>query len=393
MKLVYVHNGTDLYGASRSLLRLVTRQLSEGHQVTVVLPYDGMLKQRLDSLGAEILIDARLPLLQRSAFRNPFHIVPLLIDALRCSSAAKRWLVRNRPDLVHTNTGAMVPAWGAAARKTGIPHVVHVRESFQEFGVFWTVFQRLLAYNADMVISVSRSMADQFASCFQEKIKVLHNGFPASEFDPVPAERVQAFKDRFGLNHVLLIGLVGRIKLVRKGQDVFVRAAARLKDRFPGARYVVMGSPFPGNEEHLAALKRLIDEQGVGDCVVLTGDVEDIKAGTAAMDVAIMASGQPEPFGGVVIEAMALGRPVVGTAIGGTLEQVENGVTGFLVPPNDDKALADAIGRLLEDPALRRTMGERARQAFLAKFEFEPFYAALWREYNALVPNREGPRT
>jgi glycosyltransferase involved in cell wall biosynthesis len=153
-----------------------------------------------------------------------------------------------------------------------------------------------------------------------------------------------------------------------------------------------MGSPFPGNEEHLTALEQLIDEMGVRDKVVLTGDVEDIKAGTAAMDVAIMASGQPEPFGGVVIESMALGRPVVGTAIGGTPEQIEDGVTGVLVPPNDEVALADAIGRLLDDVSMRQVMGERARQAFLAKFEFETFYASLWREYEVLISTSERAR-
>lgn len=385
MKLMYVHNGTDLYGASRSLLRLVSRLLGDGHAVTVVLPYDGPLRQHLESQGASIMIDPDLPLLQRRAFRNPFHVFALLAAAIRSAAHAKDRLRQVGPDLVHTNTAAMLPSWGYAARKLKIPHVVHVRESFREFGIAWRLFQFILAFFSNEVITVSRAMADQFSPRLQGKIRVLHDGFPASEFAPVEARRIQAFKDRFGLHGSLLVGLAGRIKLVRKGQDVLVRAAARLKSRFPTAKYVIMGSPFPGNESHRDALERLIDELGVREQVVLTGDVEDIKAGMSALDVAVMASGQPEPFGGVVIEAMALSRPVVGTSIGGTPEQIEEGISGYLVPPNDAAAMAEAIGRLLEDGERRVSMGACGRQSFLKHFEFEPFYAALWNEYRALV--------
>ena len=86
------------------------------------------------------------------------------------------------------------------------------------------------------------------------------------------------------------------------------------------------------------------------------------------MDIFVLPSAQPEPFGGVVMEAMALGLPVVGTNIGGTTEQVSDGETGFLVPPADPAAMATAIGKLAADPDYRRRMGEKGRQRVGEKF-------------------------
>jgi len=171
----------------------------------------------------------------------------------------------------------------------------------------------------------------------------------------------------------------------RKGQDDFVRAAARLGAWHDRVRFLVIGSPFPGNEAHAAQLNRLIEGLNLGRVVALTGDVEDIKAAISALDVLVLASSRPEPFGGVVLEAMMLGRPVVGTALGGTPEQIADGVTGLLVPPNDPAAMAEAIARMLEDPQEAARMGAAGRERCLRLFEFRTFYAAVLRVYDALL--------
>jgi glycosyltransferase involved in cell wall biosynthesis len=95
--------------------------------------------------------------------------------------------------------------------------------------------------------------------------------------------------------------------------------------------------------------------------VVFTGELADPRPAYAAMDVLAMTSVQPEPFGGVVSEAMSMGLPVVATNIGGSIDQVVEGVTGLLVAPGDPAALADAIESLMRDPELRRRMGDAAR--------------------------------
>ena len=104
----------------------------------------------------------------------------------------------------------------------------------------------------------------------------------------------------------------------------------------------------------------MVEELGIENQVVFTGEMADPRPAYKAMDILAMTSVQPEPFGGVVSEAMSLGLPVIATNIGGSLDQVVDGVTGFLVPPANPEALAEAIETLMKNPELRQQMGAAA---------------------------------
>jgi glycosyltransferase involved in cell wall biosynthesis len=124
-----------------------------------------------------------------------------------------------------------------------------------------------------------------------------------------------------------------------------------------------------------------VTELNLEGYVLYTGDIEDIKAAIRGLDILVLSSTQPEPFGGVVVEAMALSRPVVATKAGGSLEQVLDGVTGYLVEPGNPQEMADRIERLLESSERRQTFGTRGNARFLEIFEFEPFYSSIVRIY------------
>lgn len=388
MRILFVHSGADMYGASRSLLRLSSRLVRDGHAVLAVLPYQGPLRAELEASGVEVLVHRRLPVITRSRTRSVRGGLSLLLDI----PASVIWLCRLsgrfQPDVVHSNT-ALILSPGIAARLSRIPHVWHVREFFAEFGKLWRLYQWYMYALADTLVCVSSPVAQQYARrILKKKVLVIHNGFPQEEFGPVETARVDAFRRKYGLEGCRLVGVVGRIKAGRKGQDVFVHAVAQLKGKFPGVRYVLIGSPFPGNEEHWVRLQTLISELGLENDVVYTGDVADIKAAYAALDVSVLPSALPEPFGGVVIESMAMGKPVVGTRHGGTVEQVDEEVTGILVPPGDAGALASAIARLLGDPDLMRQMGNAGRERFLQRFEFEQFYRRIMSLYTCAAGAR-----
>lgn len=385
MKILFIHSGADLYGASRSLLRLSSRLVRDGNPVMAILPYDGPLRDELQTHGVEVRIHHDLPVVTRQESKNLLGLISILLRIP--FSIVKIWSVirKFRPDIVHTNT-ALILSPGIAAKLRNVPHVWHVREFFVEFPKFWKWYQWFMYYFADVIVCVSTPVAKQFKErILQEMVFVIHNGFPEEEFKPVEAERIQAFRNRLGLDSNLTVGVVGRIKFARKGQDVFVKAVALLKDKFPHVQFILVGSPFPGNEEHLYNLMELIKELGIEDRVIYTGDVDDIKAAYSVLDISVLPSALPEPFGGVVIESMAFGKPVVGSELGGTLEQIEDGVTGFLVEPNAPKDLAKALEHLLSDSELRRKMGENGRKRFLALFEFGPFYEKVSLLYSKLI--------
>ncbi|MBM4223697.1 MAG: glycosyltransferase family 4 protein, partial [Gammaproteobacteria bacterium] len=197
-------------------------------------------------------------------------------------------------------------------------------------------------------------------------------------------------KAKFQLGSGPVIGCVGRIKFVRKGQEVLVQAAARLKQRGLAAKLLLVGAPAPGNEEHGERLRKLINELGLASDVVLTGELADPRPAYAAMDVFVLPSAQAEPFGLVVLEAMAMGCPVVATAIGGPLSIVAEGETGFLVPPGDASALADKLEVLLRNVALRERMAAVGRSRLESKFSFANTVNELEALYREVLKERAG---
>ncbi len=378
MKILLIHHVADLYGSSRSLLRLATRLVADGHTVRVVLQEDGPLRTALESAGVAVRRLPALPALHRGQLRSIRGVCRLLRQLVMASRWLRRWMREDPPDLVHSNSATLLPVAGRCARRLGIPHIQHVREFFAEFGWLWRVYRRLLLRYADGVLCVSAAVARQFPP---GRAEVLHNGFPEAEFARVDESAVAAFRQVHGGAEAVRIGLPGRIKLKRKGQEVFVAAVARLAPRYPQVRFLIVGAPFPGNESHEMLLRRNIRELGLDGRVTLTGEVAEPRIVISALDIVVLASGTPEPFGGVVIEAMACAKPVVATAIGGTVEQVVDGKTGLLVPPGDPEAMAAALARLIEDPELRERMGRAGRERFLQCFEFNGFYDQLWSFY------------
>jgi glycosyltransferase involved in cell wall biosynthesis len=268
-----------------------------------------------------------------------------------------RLIHRRGIELVQSNTGVILsPAM--ATRLAGVPHVWHIRDWFQEFRSFWPAFSSYIRKFSRKIVAVSNAVANQFEP--QGHAMVIHDGFSIEEFR-VPRQQLRDdFRLRYGLGKDFVIGCVGRIKWVRKGQEILVQATALLKKRGVAIKALIVGAPFPGNEDHLAQLQQLSRDLGIENAVVFTGEIPDARPAYAAMDLMALTSAQPEPFGGVVMEAMAMGVPVIATNIGGSLDQVAEGETGLLIPPGDPEALADAIEKLMRDAVLRKQMGTAA---------------------------------
>jgi len=192
----------------------------------------------------------------------------------------------------------------------------------------------------------------------------------------------EQFRLQYHLGTDFIVGCVGRIKFVRKGQEVLVKAAALLKAQGCKAKYLIVGTILPGNESHLVELKRLIGELKLEDDVILTGELSDPRPAYAAMDVFVLPSAQPEPFGHVVLEAQAAGVPVVATNIGGSVDQVADGQTGFLVPPSDPPALAEKLLVFYKDRELLARMSQQAARRVTENFSLERMLAKMLQLYD-----------
>jgi glycosyltransferase involved in cell wall biosynthesis len=377
MKVLFVHDPPDLYGASRSLLRMASRLSTDGHTVLVVLSEDGTLGTKLRDSGVQVVHCPLLAVLKRKNAGSMTGLARLFGKFVWSTFDLFRLTGKFRPDLVHSNSAVVLPA-ALVARVRRIPHIWHMREIFSDFPKVWNIYQWYIAAFSDRIVCVSQAVAEQFHGRIRDgRVVVLYDGIPAAEFSDVCLAKVHAFRNQFRLNGNLLVGLVGRIKIGRKGQDILLDAAAQIKPQFPNTRFLLIGSPFPGNEDHLTRLQKLITEKSLDRQVIYTGEVEDLKTAYAALDISVQPSVLPEAFGLVITESMAMGKPVIASRSGGAIEQIEDGVNGILVEPGDPEELAAALEKLHNDPVLRARLGVSGRATFIQKFEFEMFYDKL----------------
>jgi glycosyltransferase involved in cell wall biosynthesis len=207
------------------------------------------------------------------------------------------------------------------------------------------------------VFAPSRTVADAQASLRPRR--AVHVAYPGAELPgAVDRDGPRETMATWTSERAPVIGVVARLQRW-KGVHVVIEALRLLLATHPDAHLVVVGGDHPlepGYREHLA---HLADRLGLADRVHLVGYQADAVGWMGACDVVVHASDR-EPFGIVVLEAMALGKPLVAGSAGGPAEVVRDGVDGFLVSYGDTAALADRIGRYLSDPVLARRFGEAA---------------------------------
>jgi glycosyltransferase involved in cell wall biosynthesis len=363
--ILSVHNSADIYGASRSLLRMLRHFAEAGHQVHVVLPCDGPLVGLLQRHGIVVHVFSSLAVIERAQFGTLWGRITFSFYLLFSIVWLTDLILRLQADVVHTNT-AVLPAPALAARLTGRRHLWHIREFFSEFPSIWRFYQRYMWLLSSTIITISSAVQDQFDPQFQDRCRIVYDGLD-DESAAVDLDRARRFRSSLG-DPQFLVGVVGRIKWVRKGQEVLIKAAALLAESYPDARYAIVGTAAAGNEDHLLRLRELIRDQKLEERVILTGDIQDVRDIYPAFDVTVVPSVLPEPFGCVVMESMAAGTPVIGSRCGGIPEQIVDGVTGFLFNPGDEADLARALVQLMSDDSLRVQMGLASRKHIQDKF-------------------------
>jgi glycosyltransferase involved in cell wall biosynthesis len=154
----------------------------------------------------------------------------------------------------------------------------------------------------------------------------------------------------------------------KKGQKHFIEAARIVRDAVPAAEFYVIGRATGDDSAYETECRELVSRLGLDGAFHWTGYLEEPLGHMASLDVCVHAAVEPEPFGRVVIEALALGVPVVATAVGGPVEIIEDGVSGFLVPPADPGSMAARMIGILTDRGLaeriRRCGNDRVQRAF-----------------------------
>jgi glycosyltransferase involved in cell wall biosynthesis len=307
------------------------------------------------------------------------------IAQIRRARHLERQVRHWRPDVLHTYFFWSVMYGRYLKRKGAVRCLVENRED-QGFNVSAMEYRSLRATAAlpDRVICVSGAVKDvvlEREGLSADQAVVIHNGLP---FEP---DRHLHAADQ-ELRHQLgllpgqpVVGLVANLNREIKGVPFFIEAVPLILQQVPEARFLVLG------DGHLrAGLEARVRELGVGDRVIFAGFQEDILRFYPLMDVSTLTS-LSEGLSITILESMSYGLPVVVTRVGGNPELVEDGKTGFLVPPRDPNAFAEAVTALLIDADRRRVMGENAKASIQA-FRIEEVAARYAGLYRSLVGGR-----
>jgi len=225
------------------------------------------------------------------------------------------------------------------------------------------------------------------------KIVVIRNGVDLAAFN-APAEP-HLIRRELGLApETPLVAVVSRLTRL-KGLENLLEAAAMLKPRYPDARFLIVGETSPMEVPYLGELKALADRLGVGDRVIFTGRRSDVPALLSAINVSVMPS-LNEALSNVLLESMGAGAPTVATRVGGTPEALVHEQTGLLVAPGDSRAIADAVGRLLDSPSLAHRLGQAGRTLIRERFSVDRMVQSTQDLYAELLARKQRtalPRT
>jgi glycosyltransferase involved in cell wall biosynthesis len=215
-----------------------------------------------------------------------------------------------------------------------------------------------------------------------EKIRRIPNGIDVERFERrARSFDTQRFRRLSGIKGRLVVGTAGELR-EHKGQDEFIRAAAIIARGFEDVEFIIAGEDQSPRKEYRARLERLVRELGLQARLHFTGWIEDVAELLPALDI-FVSSSRVEPFGLVMVEAMAAGVAVVATATGGAREIVEHGVTGRIVEVEDHEALASAVSTLLANDEARLRMAAHGRARARTRFSLERMVTeteALYRE-------------
>jgi glycosyltransferase involved in cell wall biosynthesis len=291
-----------------------------------------------------------------------------------------------RPDVVHTN-GLKMHVLGARAASPGMPVVWHVHEYLSPRRMS-RVLLRHHVRRVSAVVANSHSVAADLTATLgaSAPISTIYNAVDLAEFSP---DGPAADLDRLanlppappGVCRVGLLPTFARWK----GHDVFLRAVREAAS--PLRAYVIGGPVYDtgGSQHTVDELRTRAAALGIADRVGFTGFVERPSHALRALDVVVHASTEPEPFGLVIAEGMACGKPVVVSRAGGAAELVSDGADALATPPGDAHALAAAIDRLAGDPALRARIGAGARRAAVLRFDPQTFVSAFVDVYTRVA--------
>lgn len=377
IRLLAISPVCEIGGSELNLLRLLRKLDRNEYEILLLVPYNGSLADEFRREGFQVEI-LDMPRIRR--FINPFMYIMILLKFIPTVLRLKNIIQGRRIDIVCTSS--MVSPYGALAAKLAKrPHILIAVEYLSVLRLTIPYFYLL----SDKIICCSNLVKSMFKD--SPKVSVFYPGLNLDEFSP--SVEAEALREKLSIRG-RLVSMIARLA-PWKGVEVFIKAAKYTDNN---VTFVIFGQTVMGKEKYLEKLKKMIERLGLGNKVILSLEYKyrDIPQVLAASDIAVHASLRPEPFGLTVIESMATGKPVIASKLGGPAEIISDGIDGLLVEPGKPRDLALSISALLDNPAMAKEMGIKAREKAVKNFDiknYAKYFDSIFKStHNGCLPTR-----
>lgn len=297
----------------------------------------------------------------------------------------RKILLSIRPDLVHLNNSyTSNHEWILACWLNNAKIIAHDRGSRPPASLQTKLFVKML----DAIVCVSdaylKNILDQGLK--PKKAVRVYNGLDPNMFDKFLSQPTrQLIRNSLGIDHnEILVGMIGNIDYW-KGQLVFVKSIKQILDIHGSVKAIIVGKTARAAGKYEEEIRKYIQENGIYDKVSLLGFRKDVPELLTAMDIFVHASVEPEPFGRVILEAMAMAKPIVATNGGGTPEQLVHGKSGLLVPMNNSKLMAQAVQQYIEDMQKAKEFGNNALKSLKQNFSIANMVHGIEKVYEEVL--------
>lgn len=361
-RILHLNHVAYIGGAEVALINLLTYVDRERCEPIVMSPEGELQRMVRDELRLRCATIPTLPGLNRYTLPRVLARFPLLLYKI----------AQQRPDLIYANTNFAALYSGVIGKCLKIPSLAHIRD-IEPLGRM----ARALIRQNTRLIAISQAVERYLIAETMPPAQIIcvHDGVDLKQYQP---------QTRREAREGVIIGIIGQIG-ERKGHLVLLEALRSLAQEQTPAKLLIVGKePAHSAEGYTERLRAFVQEHQLEPFVEFLGFRRDVPELLAQIDILALPSLQ-EPFGKIVIEAMAMETPVIASRVGGVPEIVVDGETGLLVPPQDPAALKQALSQLIADPALRERMGKAGRQRVEAWFNLERNVQATQSVYRELL--------
>lgn len=363
-KVLFVHHYAMVSGAEISLINIL-RNINESRFEPILCCPEGELVEQLRIADLRFY-PCNIPLLKKTP--NPLILGHFLLKVVTITLRLLWIITKEQIDTIYANSFTACLFCGPAAKLSRATLIWHMHDLIKH-GLFNKLFVSLAGKCSNKVIATTNVMKTNLISCgvSSAKIEVVYNGIDTDEYDRTKINQTQ-FRDEIGIDaNTPLTGIVGQLT-PWKGHWDFLQAACIIIKTIPHTRFIIVGDTrLPNNNTYRHKLEVRVKTLGLERNVIFTGFRKDIKNIISSFDILINAS-SAEPFGMTIIEAMALGVPVIATNAGGVSEIIDDGVNGILFDISDAEQLAQKWINALEKPDFLESIRRNASAIVAEKF-------------------------